>query len=94
MTGTDQPEFSIIRKLSDICTGQEESAKASSEQLAALAKRFDLPAIGSLEAKYVLDRQSENILFKGTLVADVVQSCSISGQDVPVSISEPFNIAF
>ena len=94
MTVPDKPEFSIVRNLSDIIAGKEEHATADAEQRAALAKRFDLPAIESLEASYVLDQQSGKILLGGTLTADVVQSCAVSGQDVPVTLKEPFNIAF
>ena len=60
----------------------------------ALAKRFGLIAIDRLEATLALEADGEAVDASGTLSADVVQSCAVSGDDLPVSISEPVTLRF
>ena len=60
----------------------------------ALANRFGLVAIGRLEAEIVLEADGEAVEAKGTLAAHVVQSCAITGDDLPVRIAEPLTLRF
>jgi uncharacterized metal-binding protein YceD (DUF177 family) len=60
----------------------------------ALAKRFGLIAIDRLEATLALEADGEAVDANGTLSADIVQSCAVSGDDLPVSISEPVTLRF
>lgn len=60
----------------------------------ALAARFGLVAIDRLEAEAALRAEGDAVLAEGTLSADVVQSCAVTGEDLPVAISEPFALRF
>ena len=89
------PEFSRIIKLSELGGGpQKGNVAADSDECAALAKRFDLPEIRSLDAEYVLKSRNDRILFEGTVTSDLSQICAISGKIFTVTVTEPFNIAF
>ena len=67
---------------------------ASEAECAALARRFGLVAVLRLEADIVLDLAGDDVLADGKLTADVVQTCAVTGDDLPVSISETFALRF
>jgi len=60
----------------------------------ALARRFGLVAIDRLEAEVSLEADGEAVDAAGTLSADLVQSCAITGDDLPVTIEEPLTLRF
>ncbi|MXP42102.1 DUF177 domain-containing protein [Altererythrobacter soli] len=60
----------------------------------ALAKRFGLVAIHRLEAKADLQADGEAVNVEGQFEADIVQTCAVSGEDLPVSIAEPLSLRF
>lgn len=60
----------------------------------ALAKRFALVSIASLNATIELEPKPVGVLATGTLDADIIQSCAISGDDLPVSIHEAITLKF
>ena len=60
----------------------------------ALARRFGLVRIDRLEAELDLDRDGSNVGVSGGLVADIVQSCAVSGEDLPVKIDQPLALRF
>lgn len=89
------PEFSEILKLSNVGSAPIKSKiAASAAQCSALASRFDLPSIQSLFADYMVKAENDRIVFTGSMTAKLHQLCAISGQKFPVTITEPFNIAF
>ncbi|MCW1430854.1 YceD family protein [Novosphingobium sp. JCM 18896] len=67
---------------------------ADAAERAALAKRFDIVRIDRLEAEVVLERDGEALSATGTLSADIVQSCAVSAEDLPVAIREPLAFRF
>ncbi len=67
---------------------------ASAAECAGLAARFDLVAIHRLEAEIELEKQGTAVIARGTLRADIVQSCAISAEDLPVAIKEPLMLRF
>ncbi len=67
---------------------------ANEAERAALARRFALVAITRLEAELVLERDGQTVEARGILAADIVQSCAVSGEDLPVSIREPLFFRF
>lgn len=67
---------------------------ADASERAALARRFDIVRIDRLEAEIVLEREGEALNAAGTLTADVVQSCAVSAEDLPVAIREPLAFRF
>jgi uncharacterized metal-binding protein YceD (DUF177 family) len=70
------------------------SVTADETERAALARRFALPAIASLEAEATLRRQGPNVLVEGRLHAVATQSCVATGEPVPARIDEPFALRF
>lgn len=67
---------------------------ADADERAALAKRFDLVRVDSMTATIDLEREANGASAKGRLKAEIVQSCAVSGEDLPVSIDEPVNLHF
>lgn len=86
-------EFTRMIDLREIGEAPRKLA-ASAKECAALAKRFDLVAIEKLEAEVVLDTDGPAVTANGTLEANIVQSCAVSGEDLPVSISEAVALRF
>ncbi|MEN7537860.1 YceD family protein [Aurantiacibacter flavus] len=67
---------------------------ASEAECKALAKRFGLVSVLRLEADIVLDLAGDDVLASGNLRADIVQSCAVSGDDLPVAIEDAFSLRF
>ncbi|WP_309751322.1 DUF177 domain-containing protein [Novosphingobium sp.] len=67
---------------------------ASAEECAALAARFDLVAVERLAATITLEPNGKTVNAAGRLIAEIVQSCAISGEDLPVSIDETLTLRF
>jgi uncharacterized metal-binding protein YceD (DUF177 family) len=61
---------------------------------AALATRFGLQSIGRLEAWLDVGRSRDGAELKGRLVADVVQTCIVSGEPVPAHVEEELALRF
>lgn len=91
MTGA--PEFSRPVDIRQ-ADGRELRLEADEEERAALAGRFGLLRIDRLEAEVVLEREGSVIEASGRLVADWVQSCAVSAEDLPVSIDEALDLRF
>jgi len=72
----------------------EQVIEASAEECAALARRFGLVAVQSLAARIMLKADGPTVRATGQLKADVVQSCAVSGEDLPVKIAEPIALHF
>jgi hypothetical protein len=67
---------------------------ANEGERAALAKRFELVRIHRLEAEIVLERHGQALSATGRLEADIVQSCAVSAEDLPVAVREPLAFRF
>jgi uncharacterized metal-binding protein YceD (DUF177 family) len=67
---------------------------ASEAECAALAVRFGLVAIKRLEAAITLTADGPVVCAAGRLNAEIVQSCAVSGEDLPVRIDEPVALRF
>jgi uncharacterized metal-binding protein YceD (DUF177 family) len=87
------PEFSRPFDIRE-ANGSPLELTASAEECAALARRFDVVRIDRLEAKLVLDREGDVVSAKGSLRAALVQSCAISGDDLPATIDEALSFRF
>lgn len=68
--------------------------EASEAERAALAKRFGLVAVHRLIAEIALERNGTEVEASGKFEADIVQSCAVSGDDLPVSIREKLALRF
>jgi uncharacterized metal-binding protein YceD (DUF177 family) len=89
------PEFARPHRLDQIGAGEDQvSVQADPEERAALARRFGLAAIDSLAAGYSIRRDATGVVARGHLSAQVTQSCSVTGDPLPVSVEEDFAIRF
>lgn len=68
--------------------------EAGAAERAALAQRFGIVSIERLSAVVALEPVKQGVAATGTLDAEVVQSCAVSAEDVPVAIREPVNLRF
>lgn len=67
---------------------------ATPEECAALAARFGLVRVDSLAASVVLSPLSQEVKANGRITAAIVQSCAVSGEDLPSRIDEPLALRF
>ena len=90
-----EPEFSR-RIRSDTLGPTPRTIRIAAEpaELTALARRFGLAALNSLEAEVHLHRANPDIVVEGRLDADLVQSCVVTDVDVPAAVAETFTIRF
>ena len=94
---TDNPEFPRpvdLARVGDAVTRLEIAANAA--ERAALAKRFGVPAIDSLQAKLELRRIRGGAAVKlaGQLTADVTQSCVVTLEPVKQHVEEAFEVLY
>ncbi|GGD66090.1 DUF177 domain-containing protein [Erythrobacter arachoides] len=90
---SEAPEFSRMVDLRSIGNAPVDLV-ASESECAALAARFGLVSIERLEARVDLLPDGAVVEASGTLIADFVQSCAVSGEDLSMSINEPFTVRF
>jgi uncharacterized metal-binding protein YceD (DUF177 family) len=88
-----QPEFSRLVDRRSLPSAPLAIAADEAERKA-LARRFGLIAVDRLEAELSLAAEGEAIEASGTLRAEVVQTCAVSGDDLPVTIEEPITLRF
>jgi len=87
------PEFSRFVDRRQIIEKPVELVADAAERKA-LAERFGLVAIDRLEASVSLEADDDAVVGDGTLSAEIVQSCAVSGDDLPVTIAEPLHLRF
>ncbi len=68
--------------------------QAEADEREALARRFDLVAIGRLVADVRLRRTGETIHAEGVIDADVTQACVATGAPLPATLKVPFTLRF
>lgn len=91
-----KPEFSRCIPVDRLRRGEvNERIEAGEGERRALAERFELEAIGRLTASVRLEpMKSGMVRVSGHLDADVVQTCVVSLDPVPASVSEDFAAVF
>lgn len=88
-------EFSRPRRLDTLGEGAVTVRIAADEgERAALARRFGLLSLDRLEADYVLRRDAAGIVARGTVSAAAVQACTATGDPVPATVDEAFEVRF
>lgn len=90
---TGSSEFSRLIDPRKIDAGPLE-LEATEAERAALAKRFGLVAVNALTATIELEPKSTGVAANGSLQADIVQSCAVSGDDLPAQIEETIALKF
>jgi uncharacterized metal-binding protein YceD (DUF177 family) len=96
MTRANQPEFSRRVPLARIGAEPYRREIAATEaERAALARRFDLPALDRLCASVELVRHgAEMILLSAAFAAEFVQSCVVTLDPVGGAVSEQFKLLY
>jgi uncharacterized metal-binding protein YceD (DUF177 family) len=96
MTGTTQPEFSRLVPLARL--GAEpfrQEITASDAERAALARRFELPALDRLCAAVELVRHGKDMfLLRAAFAAEFAQSCVVTLDPVGGTVSEEFTLLY
>lgn len=87
------PEFSRPLDVRQ-AEGKAMKLETSEAERRALAQRFSLVSVDRLEADLMLDRTGRVVDVQGTLIADIVQSCAVSAEDVPVAVREKVTFRF
>lgn len=77
-----------------ILPGDAVTLTATADECAALARRFAIVAVHSLTARIELIAQGAVVSATGRFTADIVQSCAVSGDDLPVRVDEPLAMRF
>ncbi|AAV90533.1 DUF177 domain-containing protein [Zymomonas mobilis subsp. mobilis ZM4 = ATCC 31821] len=89
------PEFSRIFNLNQISEqAQHVSLQANDIEKSALAKRFSLKAIDSLQANIDFYREGTTVVAHGRIKASVIQNCSATGLPLPIMVDEDFALRF
>lgn len=89
------PEFSRPHRLDQIGAGEAGvTVTAQPGERAALAKRFGLVAIDSLEAVFKLRREAQGVRATGHLSARVTQACVVTDEPLPERVEEDFELRF
>ena len=70
------------------------TVEANEAERAALATRFGISAVERLVAVVSLEADGETIHASGTLEAEIVQPCAVSGEDFANSVAEPVKLVF
>jgi uncharacterized metal-binding protein YceD (DUF177 family) len=89
----NSPEFSRPLDVRQ-ANGKHVTLTADAVERDALARRFGLVRIDRLEASLALEATERGLEARGQLTAAIVQSCAVSGDDLPVTISEPLFFRF
>jgi uncharacterized metal-binding protein YceD (DUF177 family) len=96
MSSTAQPEFSRLVPLARL--GAEpfrQDITATQAERAALAQRFDLPAVDRLYAAVELVRHGADMfLLRAAFAAEFVQSCVVTLDPVDGTLSEQFTLLY
>lgn len=68
--------------------------EADEAELAALAKRFGLIAIGRLTTEAEISGEGDAVRAVGRVAGEAVQSCAATGEPLPVAVDAPFDLRF
>ena len=90
-----EPEFSRLLGLDTLGGAPRAIAiEAGDAERAALARRFGYVALDRLSAEVELTRRGEAVSARGILSAALVQSCVATGEPVPETVEEAFEVEF
>ncbi len=95
MSDVSPPEFSHVVRVNEFGDGTRERVLSANEaERLALARRFRLRALDRLEARLHILAEANGCLVTGKLVADLVQACVATDEDVPAHLGVPFAVRF
>lgn len=73
---------------------QQVDLVANKTERAALARRFAIVSIDALKATANLEEGASGVDVTGTIIAQLVQSCAVSGEDFPVRVKSDYHLRF
>lgn len=89
------PEFSRIARMHEIGDGSRERAVVADEaELAALSRRFGLRTLSRLSADLRVIPEAGGCRVEGKLIADLVQACVATDEDVPAHLEVPVAVRY
>ncbi|RMF08454.1 MAG: DUF177 domain-containing protein [Alphaproteobacteria bacterium] len=92
---TDIREFSYLLEVEELARAPlSRSFSASAEERAALARRFDLVAVGALNVEARVTPESEGFLLEGELDGIVTQECVVTLEPVESTIASRFRVRY
>lgn len=74
--------------------GSRIQVRAEADELAGIARMLDLPSVEKLEARYLLSRNGERVKLEGEIDAALHQSCIVTLDAFPVTLSVPLKLDF
>ncbi|PTM43597.1 YceD family protein [Bosea sp. 124] len=74
--------------------GSRIAVHAEAAELAGIARMLDLPSVEALEARYLLSRSGERVKLEGEIKAALHQTCIVTLDAFPVSLSVPLKLDF
>jgi len=75
-------------------TAEPVRLEANATERAALAGRFGLISIDQLAAELSLEAEGDEVAANGRMTARFVQSCAVSGDDLPMAIAHDISLRF
>lgn len=75
-------------------TAEPVQLEANATERAALAGRFGLISIDQLAAELSLEAEGDKVAANGRMTAHFVQSCAVSGDDLPMAIEQDISLRF
>lgn len=95
MSATPPPEFSRIVRVNELGDGSRvRELAATPEERTELARRFGLRSLDRLEARLQAMPEGDGCRVTGKLIADYVQACAATGEDVPGHTDLDFTVRF
>jgi uncharacterized metal-binding protein YceD (DUF177 family) len=89
----EQVEFSYPVSIRQVDT-RAHHLEANEAERAALARRFGIVAVHRLAADITLERNGLEVEAAGRFEAEIVQSCAVTGDDLPTTIREKLVLRF
>ena len=91
----DDPAFSRKIAVADLPRrGKDFRIEASADELAEIARRFNLPAVEALSGTYHVGPAARGARVRGEVRARLSQTCIVSLQPFEAEIREPVDVAF
>lgn len=87
-------DFDHRLPIDQIRDGDRIDLVATEVERAAIAERLDLTSLDRLDAHAVLSRAGQSVKASGRVKATLEQACVATGEPVPASIDEPFDLHF
>ena len=87
-------DFAHRLKIASVRDGERLHLVADEAERRAIAERLGLEGLERFEANVALSREGERVGAKGRILARLDQRCVVTGEPVPASVDEPFEVRF